>query len=200
VLVCFMSEQAARHIYWGYKIALEQTLTTKVGIELSLICEFFKEKHSSSDTIFIAGNGGSASLAGHMAVDLYKQGGLKGKVIPLTDLAITTAIGNDIGYEQVFAHPLETMGSKGDILVVISASGNSPNILGALQVAKDKSMRTIGFLGTAGESVCKARALCDLAIVVESAEYGICEDCHVICMHMLVEYIKTLNDTPSTFA
>jgi len=102
---------------------------------------------------------------------------------------VITAWGNDFGYDLIFAEQLRTLAKPGDLMIVISASGNSPNILAALEVAKQVSVETIGFLGFQGG---KAKDMCDVPIVVESTNYGIIEDAHSVFMHMMTAALRQI--------
>ncbi|MGP4014921.1 SIS domain-containing protein [Saccharopolyspora sp. 5N708] len=141
-------------------------------------------------TVFVVGNGGSAATASHMTCDLAKSAtvGLSPGVraVSLHDAAAVTAWANDVAYEAVFAAQLATQARPGDLLVVISASGNSPNVLQALVTAKAHRVETLALLGFDGGS---ALALADHAIVVGSAHYGVVEDVHLAINHMVTEIL-----------
>lgn len=148
--------------------------------------------------LFVAGNGGSAATASHMAADLGKT--ILGKRIEstarrfrvhaLTDnMPLLTAYGNDVSYDEVFAEPLRAWADRGDLLLVISASGNSPNVLRAVAAARELGLETIGLLGFEGGAVLP---LLDHALVVRSAHYGYIEDAHSVVMHMLTDALKPL--------
>lgn len=142
-------------------------------------------------TVFIIGNGGSASTASHMANDLSKQAHLPGRR-PLRSLALTdnvealTAIANDSGYENVFGTQLKTHARRGDLLVVISCSGNSTNLIKALEVAKQLGLTTIAFGGLDGG---KTRDLCDHYVHVPSYDYGHVESTHLVIEHLLTKLL-----------
>lgn len=146
--------------------------------------------------VFIAGNGGSAATASHMMADFQKttlaknHGTLPKRIraIALSDnIPLITAWGNDVSYDLVFAEQLRSLADAGDLLLVISASGNSPNIVAALEVARECKVKTIGFLGFQGG---KSLALCDIAAVVRSENYGVIEDAHSIFMHMVTAAVR----------
>jgi phosphoheptose isomerase len=135
---------------------------------------------SKQNSIWIIGNGGSASTAEHFETDLsfirISMPFPKIKVSALTsNSALITAIANDIGYDDVFSFQLSMKGSAGNILVAISASGNSPNIVNAIKKAKELNMETIAFVGFDGG---KAKELADYVLHVQEDNYGIVEDCH----------------------
>ncbi len=147
-------------------------------------------------TVFVVGNGGSAATASHLACDFAKTtlghqpklAKRRLKSIALNDnTPLLTAYGNDVAYEDAFAETLRTFSHQGDVLIVISASGNSPNIINCLHAAKEQGVETIGFLGFQGG---KAKAMCDTVILAESKSYGVIEDAHSVFMHMLTERLK----------
>jgi phosphoheptose isomerase len=142
--------------------------------------------------IFTCGNGGSAAIANHFVCDYVKGTRADTSIKPLvhslvSNIEITTAISNDLSYEEVFAFQLESYGSPGDVLVAISSSGNSPNILKALALAKDKGLSTIAMVGFSGG---KAKAAADIALHVECGNYGVVEDIHQSLMHALAQFIR----------
>ncbi len=142
--------------------------------------------------VFTLGNGGSSSTASHMAADLAKNTigpNLKRfHVSSLSDnMSIITALANDLSYDRIFSEQLVNVICAGDVLIVMSASGNSLNVLKAIHHARLQSVETIGLLGFDGG---EAAALVDIPIVVRSADYGIIEDVHLAINHMLVEYFK----------
>jgi D-sedoheptulose 7-phosphate isomerase len=142
--------------------------------------------------VFIIGNGGSSSTASHMAADLAKNtigpNMKRFKVATLSEnAAIVTALANDVGYENVFYEQLVNVIHAGDVLIVVSASGNSPNVLKAIKYAQRQSAEVVGLLGFGGG---EAAELADIAIVVKSQSYGIVEDVHLSINHMLVECFR----------
>lgn len=151
-----------------------------------------EEAHARDCQVFLAGNGGSAATASHMASDLL-WGMTRAKLRPVRALALTdnvpvlTAIANDAGYDHAFTAQLDALARKGDLLVVISASGNSPNVVAAAEAAKERGMRTVGFLGMGGG---KLRELVDVAVVVPSNDYGPIEDVHMVFDHLALAYLK----------
>jgi D-sedoheptulose 7-phosphate isomerase len=143
-------------------------------------------------TVFIVGNGGSAATASHMANDLMlgvaKEGGQGFRVIALTDnVPVITAIANDHHYADIFSTQLRSLGQAGDVLIAISGSGNSPNVVEAVQVAREIGMTTIGFLGMGGGVL---KTLMDAMVVVPSNDYGPIEDVHIVLDHLMTAYFK----------
>ncbi|MGZ4787483.1 MAG: D-sedoheptulose-7-phosphate isomerase [Terriglobales bacterium] len=137
-------------------------------------------------TIFLFGNGGSASLASHMACDLGKgtsapRRSKRVRVVALTDnIPTITAYANDNGYENIFSEQLKNLAQSGDVAVAISCSGNSPNVIKALQVARALRMTTIGIGGFAGGNMKK---LCDIPLIVPSENMQVIEDLHLSIAH-----------------
>jgi D-sedoheptulose 7-phosphate isomerase len=138
-------------------------------------------------TIFVLGNGGSAATASHFACDLAKGTQIPGqrpfRVIPLTDnVPLLTAWGNDSSYERVFAEQLATLVRDGDVVVLISASGNSPNVLHAAAVARERNATTIAWTGESGG---RLAPVSDITVRVPLASIEQVEDAHLIIAHSI---------------
>lgn len=128
---------------------------------------------------FFIGNGASASMASHMALDCAKNAGLR--ALAFNDSASLTALGNDLGYEQVFAAPLRWYGQAGDVLIAISSSGRSPSILAAISVARERGLHVITLTGMRADN--PARQLGDVNFFVPGRTYGVVECSHHVIMH-----------------
>ena len=144
--------------------------------------------------IFILGNGGSAATASHMANDLNKltitPGKPRFKAIALTDnIPLMTAWGNDSSYEEIFAEQLINFIRPGDLVIAISASGNSPNVLRAVQAARQRDAVTIGFTGDTGG---KLKGMVDYCILTPTGHICQQEDCHLIAEHAIANTLKKL--------
>lgn len=141
--------------------------------------------------VFTCGNGGSAAEALHLAEEMV--GRYRADRPPLAGLSLNadptaiTCIANDFGYEQIFARQLEALGHEGDLLVVFSTSGNSPNVLAVLETARQRAITTIGLLGSGGG---KARLLCDLALVVDSDRTEHIQEAHQVVLHLILESVE----------
>jgi len=137
------------------------------------------------------GNGGSAADAQHLATELvvrYKQNRPAIAAIALTtDSSVLTAIGNDFGFDDLFARQIEALGRKGDVAVGISTSGNSPNVLRALQKAREMELTTAGFGGGSGG---RLPELCDIACIVPAATTARIQEFHILLGHMLCGAIE----------
>lgn len=147
---------------------------------------------SEGRRVFLFGNGGSAATASHLACDLGKGTIQKDrprfKVICLNDNMPTfSAYANDLGYDQVFAEPLISLSERGDIAIAFSASGNSPNVLRAMEAARARELVTIGFTGFNGG---KLKNLVDLHVNIPSNSFGHTEDVHLAICHAMCEMLK----------
>jgi D-sedoheptulose 7-phosphate isomerase len=146
--------------------------------------------------VFVAGNGGSAAIAEHLCCD-WTKGTHSPGLPPLrtqslaSNVALLTAIGNDFGYDAVFSRQLEMLGSAGDVLLVISSSGNSPNILAVVDTAKAMGITTVALTGFTGGALA-ARA--DVCLHIPYSNYGLVEDCHQILMHTFAQLFSRLRE------
>jgi D-sedoheptulose 7-phosphate isomerase len=163
--------------------------------KLDGIAAALESAHEAGKQIFIIGNGGSAATASHMMNDLNKGTlGHKGdatwkrfRVIALTDnVSLMTAWANDTDYNHVFSEPLKNLAQRGDVLIAISASGNSPNIIAAVEAAKQIGLTVLGLGGFTGG---KLAQLADVSFVVPSSGYGPVEDVHMILDHIITGYL-----------
>jgi D-sedoheptulose 7-phosphate isomerase len=166
------------------------------GIDLKSIRRFIEiilDARERGATVFFIGNGGSAATASHFANDLsigtndYER---PFRVVSLTDnVAVITAIGNDFGYDEIFSRQLQVQGKAGDVVVAISASGNSPNLLRAFDCAKSVGIKTVAITAFDGG---KLKGLADDFVHVPTApkEYGPAEDAHMILDHLIGSYLK----------
>jgi D-sedoheptulose 7-phosphate isomerase len=146
--------------------------------------------------IFLCGNGGSAGNAIHLANDfIYGVAKESGKGIKVTALsanpAVITCLANDIGYESIYSEQLAVLGNPGDILIALSGSGNSPNIVKAIEKAKQKGVKTYSILGFDG-GICKE--ISDVAIHFDINDMQIAEDLQLIVGHMLMQYLYSNKD------
>jgi D-sedoheptulose 7-phosphate isomerase len=156
------------------------------------VIEVLEAAYRQERTVFLCGNGGSAALASHWACDLAKgtvtSRAPRLRAISVGDnLAMLTAYANDLDYAQVFSEPLRTYARPGDVAILITASGNSPNILEAAKAAREIGMVTVGLIGFGGG---KLAALVDHQITVKCREYGPVEDLHLILDHIISLYLR----------
>ena len=180
-----------RKIAANYMQKLSQLLSSVNMESLENVFNRIKTARDNGSFVYVAGNGGSAATATHWANDLGKATKRSGhapmRVMALGDnLSWLTALANDEGYERVFAGQLENFASPKDVLVVISASGNSPNLVRAVELAREKKMITIGFLGFDGGALKKMVDEC-LWVPTEKGAYELAEDCHMILCNILTQ-------------
>jgi D-sedoheptulose 7-phosphate isomerase len=149
------------------------------------------EIYKNGNKLLIAGNGGSAADAQHIAGELVSKFYFDRPALPAialtTDTSIITAIGNDYGYEKLFSRQIEANGVKGDAFLGISTSGNSKNIIEGLKVAKEKRLLTIGLTGESGG---KIKEFCDYCICVPSKETPRIQEAHILVGHILCSVIE----------
>lgn len=175
-----------------YVDRVQTVLKSIHAADLQRISDLVLEAFEGSRTIFVIGNGGSASTASHMACDLNKAtsvpGGPRLRVLSLTDnMAWFSALANDLSYEDVFVEQLRHLFKPGDLLIAISASGNSPNLVRAVEFVNANEGKTIALVGFAGG---KIKALLHASVHVTGSDYGPVEDGHLILNHLLTEHLK----------
>jgi len=179
--------------YFNYLLEIQKNMDSD---ELDMFAEEFLNAREEGNTIFVAGNGGSAATATTMAndigFDIIKKTGTDKpfRVFALTDnTSVITAIANDVGYENIFINQLKIHYRKGDKFVVISASGNSENVVIAAEWVKSQGGKVLGMLGFDGGAL---RGMCDLSILVPSisGDYGPVEDMHLTINHLLAHWFQ----------
>jgi len=185
-----------------YAGELGQALATVDMAAFDQASKVLSDAYDRDAAVFACGNGGSASIANHLQCDHVKGvrvgTGLRTRVSSLaTNVEILSAIANDIGYDAVFEYQLESVARPGDVLVAVSSSGRSPNIIRALAWAESHGMQTIAMTGFGGG---EARALAGVSIHVDADNYGIVEDAHQVCMHLLAQYVRQSRMVPDAVA
>jgi D-sedoheptulose 7-phosphate isomerase len=174
---------------------LQQVLDGIDHSELERFVDLLLQARESGRNIFFAGNGGSAATSSHFANDLSigtRQQEKSFKVISLVDnIATLSAIGNDYGYDQIFARQINVYGQEGDLLVGISASGNSPNLLRAFEAGQELGLITVSITAFDGG---KLKKLADHFVHVPTnvGEYGPAEDAHLILDHLITYYFQNV--------
>jgi D-sedoheptulose 7-phosphate isomerase len=188
-----VSAGAFAQAYFNY---LKQALDSITPESIDDLVKEFEDARATGNTIFIAGNGGSATTATSMAndigFDIIKKCGTEKpfRVFALTDnTAVLTAIANDVGYENIFLNQLKIHYRQSDKLLVISASGNSPNVLVAAEWVKRQGGRVISFVGFTGGTL---KEISDVVVHVksEAGEYGPVEDAHLVLNHILAHWFQ----------
>lgn len=150
------------------------------------IVELLADARGRGRTVFAAGNGGSAATASHFATDLIKLASAPAapfRALALSDNApLLTALGNDVGYDAVFVEQLRTLGQAGDVLVAFSTSGNSPNVVKAVEFARSAGMATVALTGADGGQLA---GLADCVLKIADDHVGRVEDAHLIVVHLI---------------
>jgi len=181
-----------------YTSAINDALVKLDPVQFEKIITILAAAYKNDKQVFIAGNGGSAGTANHFVCDFGKNaipfkgtgpGRRRFRIISISDnIEKITALGNDIAFEEVFRQQLINLMREGDVLIVISASGNSPNIVRACEYAKEMKSHIIVLAGFNGG---KIKEFADAAIVVPLESYEQIEDIHLVICHMIVYYFKS---------
>lgn len=184
-----------RHYFSTVQALLDQTPFDDVDSVVNALMD----ANRAGGTVFICGNGGSAATASHFACDLAKRPMVSGqprfRVVSLTDNnALMTALSNDISYEAVFSEQLIPLVRKGDVVIGISGSGNSPNVLNAMRAAHEAGATTVGFSGYDGG---KLKGMVDLSVHVPSFTMAMVEDVHLMIEHAICERLLAIHQEAS---
>jgi D-sedoheptulose 7-phosphate isomerase len=183
----------------GYFTRLKDAIDRVPVERVEAMGEILYRAYRHGKQVLIIGNGGSAATASHLACDLGKNtisaNQPRFRVLSLNDnMPLFSALANDVGYEHVFSEQLRNLIRPGDVLIAISGSGNSPNILHAMAYARSRAATNIALLGFDGG---KAVELADEYVLVPVNDYGLVEDIHMILDHVLTEYFRArLDDEP----
>ena len=159
---------------------------------LSKIVSLIEKKVKNKKTLYVCGNGGSAAISNHFVCDYLKymktDNNLLPKIFSLSSSnELITAISNDISYDKIFSYQLKVLASSGDILLVISSSGNSKNLIEVIKAAKKMNIKTISFTGFDGGII---KRISDYNLHFNYKNYGISEDLHHISMQLVCQYIR----------
>ncbi|NRB19363.1 MAG: SIS domain-containing protein [Rhodobacteraceae bacterium] len=159
---------------------------------LDKISALVKTTIDNGNFIYICGNGGSAGIANHSLCDFLKcvrtDTNLRPRVMSLAaHTEMNSALANDISYDEVFAYQLTSMGRPGDLLWTVSSSGDSPNVVRALEVARENGLTSVSFTGFSGG---RSRKLADLNAHVDAQNYGVVEDIHMSFIHIITQYLR----------
>jgi D-sedoheptulose 7-phosphate isomerase len=187
-----MEPTNARETVARYLDELQAAMRAAISEALDAAVDTLRQARARQATVFFCGNGGSASTAAHFAADLAKNTAHprrgRFRTVALTDnVALLTAWGNDSGYEQVFVEQARNLMRPADVLVAISGSGNSRNVLRAAEYARSLGCRVIGLMGFAGGAL---KDLADVALIVPGRTIEQAEDGHLILNHALCTAIR----------
>ena len=171
-------------------INLAQALYQQQGEKIEVAASVLAWALKTGKKVLFCGNGGSAADAQHLAAEFVGRYLLEREGLPAialtTDTSILTAVANDYDFANVFARQVQALGNNGDVLIGISTSGNSPNVVRAIDVAKAKGIATIGFTGQGGG---KMRELCDVCLAVDSKVTARTQEMHILMGHILCELL-----------
>lgn len=166
---------------------IEREMPPLIAGMATLMVETFK----SGGKLLVMGNGGSAADAQHFVAEIVGRFKMERRGLPAialsTDTSILTAIGNDYGFDRIFHRQVEALALAGDLVVGISTSGNSPNVLQALKLAREKGCRTVGLLGKDGGSI---KGLCDLALIVPTDDTPRVQEGHITIIHIVCDLLE----------
>ena len=173
--------------------ANRQTFASMAGMEHAFLAaaELCRAAIAAGNRIMLCGNGGSAADAQHAAAELCGRFRRERRGLPAialtTDTSAITAIANDYGFERIFARQIEALGQSGDVLVAISTSGGSANVLAAVEYASELGMKTIGLAGKGGG---RLAALCDVALVAPADDTERVQEAHIFLLHCLCAAVE----------
>lgn len=169
------------------KKLIAETLVEKIEQAAQLLVEAFQQEKK----VLVFGNGGSAGDAQHLAGELVGRFKMERQALPCialtTDTSIITAVGNDYGYEDIFTRQVEALAQQGDVVIGISTSGNSPNVLDALRVAQAKGAKALALVGRDGGEM---KDLAELSIVVPSNDTPRIQEGHITIIHILCHLVE----------
>ena len=170
---------------------LAQRTATEIGPQIERAAAMIRETVSHRGTLFFCGNGGSAADAQHMATEYVVRYMRNRRAYPAvaltTDTSLLTAAGNDIGFENVFARQVEALARPGDLLIIHSTSGNSPNVLRAAEAARPRGVRTLAFTARNGGPL---RALVDHAVIIPTDRTDRAQEMHLCIQHAICDRIE----------
>ncbi len=176
---------------WYRERAIEQWKALDLNA-LRRVAAVIETAQSKGRFIWVCGNGGSAAIASHVVCDFgktaFRAGAKPLKTVSLAgNTSFLTAIGNDLSFDEIFARQLENVAAPGDVVLLISGSGNSTNLLRAAKISRARGARVVGLLGFDGGAL---QGLCDESVLIPSDQYGVIEEMHMAVAHILTFYLK----------
>ena len=188
-----MNSDVRQHFAAGLQelAALASSVADEMGPQLEGALEMIRDTVAAGGTLFFCGNGGSAADAQHMATEYVVRYMRDRRAYPAlaltTDTSLLTAVGNDLGFDSVFERQVEALARRGDLLVVHSTSGNSPNVLRAAQAARGKGVRVLAFSARDGGSL---REIADHSVVIPTTRTDRAQEMHLCIEHLICEYVE----------
>ncbi|MCB0280243.1 MAG: D-sedoheptulose 7-phosphate isomerase [Calditrichaeota bacterium] len=181
------------------KAAIQDSIQTKEKVlnnhidQIKAMANLWINCYKNKHKLLFCGNGGSASDSQHLATELMvrlrhtKNRPAMPAIALTTDTSLLTAGANDLGFDQIFARQIEGLGQHGDVLVALSTSGNSANVIEAVKIAKNKGIKVSGFLGNDGGKLAK---LCDQSVIIPHTDSGRIQECHIMIGHILCDIVE----------
>lgn len=188
-----MQSDVRQHFAAGLRelAALASAVAEEMGPQLERALEMVRETVSARGTLFFCGNGGSAADAQHMATEYVVRYMRERRAYPAvaltTDTSLLTAAGNDLGFDSIFERQVEALARRGDLLIVHSTSGNSPNVLRAAQAARANGVRVLAFTARDGGSL---REAADHSVIIPTARTDRAQEMHLCIEHLICEYVE----------
>ena len=188
-----MNSDVRQHFAAGLRelAALASSVADEMGPQLERALEMVSDTVSAGGTLFLCGNGGSAADAQHIATEYVVRYMRDRRAYPAvaltTDTSLLTAAGNDLGFDSVFERQVEALARRGDLLIVHSTSGNSPNVLRAAQAARAKGARVLAFSARDGGSL---RDIADHSVVIPTTRTDRAQEMHLCIEHLICEYVE----------
>ena len=180
------------NVFKDYSSSLNNLLAEYNWENVYTLAKALRLAWADKKRVFLCGNGGSAANAIHLTNDLIygvspdNEDGIMAHTLSCNQ-SVITCLANDLSYDEIFAYQLSVLGDQGDILITLSGSGNSPNIIKAIHKAKDMKVKTFGIFGFSGG---QALGLVDVAVHFPIDDMQICEDCQQIVGHMVMRWLK----------
>jgi D-sedoheptulose 7-phosphate isomerase len=193
---------SAGSYFAAYRDAIVRAWATIDATAITRAAHLLQDCIARDGIVYACGNGGSAAISNHLLCDYHKgiqtETTARPRVVSLSShLELLTAIGNDIGYEETFVYQLRTMARPSDLLLTISSSGDSENIVRTATWAKENKIPVISMVGFAGG---RCLSIADVALHVQAENYGVVEDVHQSLMHLLTQYVRQSMMRPDKIA
>jgi D-sedoheptulose 7-phosphate isomerase len=181
-----MRDEIEKHLQRSLQTMQQAAADADLQKTIGAVAECIVTALRGGNKIMLAGNGGSAADAQHIAAEFLVRFRANRDALPAvaltTDTSVLTAIGNDLGFDQVFERQIRGLARQGDVFIGLSTSGTSPNVLRALRAARDMGVKTVGFTGIAGTGM---KSLCDLLLVVPSDDTALIQQIHITAAHAI---------------
>lgn len=186
------NDMVAEHFRRSCETLSQAAEDAKLRAAIHAIADTITDAFRASHKLLIAGNGGSAADAQHIAGEFLSRLNFDRNPLPAialtTDTSVLTAIGNDYGFDRTFERQIRGLGQKGDVFVAISTSGRSPNIVAALQAAREAGLTTVGFTGNAANGT--MQPLCDHCLAAPSSETPLIQQIHIVAAHAICGLVE----------